>query len=106
MKKFGILIHGTGYDVFYENSKAKGFYVSVFVEAPDMDTAYQKAIDFLVNSEAYITAFLPDQHPNGMLNIETVNELFSFDDVPYPMTGFSFYKDDDISESHENPLIH
>jgi len=102
LKKYGVLIHGTGYDLLdeQENTIIRGFYVSVFVESTNIDEACQQAIELLVNSDKYTTTFPPDQHPNGMLQIETVDELYSFDDVPCLMiSGFSFYKNDD---SHDD----
>lgn len=96
MRKFAVLIGGTGYNIIDELSQkmAKGFYITVFVEAKDIDKACQQAIDFLINSNEYANAFLPDQHPNGMLEVEDVDELTSFKSVPYPMTGFCIYMED------------
>lgn len=100
MGKYGISIHGTGYDLLDEHGlQIKGFYISVFVEANDFDEAAQKAINFFVESEAYTTVFPPDQHPDGILQIEAVDELYSFENVPYPVSGFSFYGKDDLSET-------
>ncbi len=97
MRKFAVLIHGIGYDIIDEISqqKAEGFYITVFVEAKNPDLACQEAIDLLVTSDVYTAAFLPDQHPNGMLEVDTVDELTSFEGVPYLMSGFSIYINDD-----------
>lgn len=108
MNKYGVLIHGSGYEILDEHDKpiGKGFYVTVYVEATDVDAACQQAIDYFVNSEAYTTAFLPNQHPNGMLEIEAVDELSSFEGVPYPMSGFTIYKEDDTDIVTSNASAH
>jgi len=102
MNKYGVLIHGFGYDLLDESgNKINGFYVSIFLEAGSINEACQNAIELFVESEAYASAFDPDQHPNGMLQVEAADELYSFDEVPYPMSGLVFYKDDDQDKSDE-----
>lgn len=104
MNKYGVLIHGSGYEALegYSKSAGKGFYITVFVEALGVDAACQRAIDTLVNSEMYIAAFLPMHRNNMKLEIEAVDELFSFDDTPYPMSGFVFYAEDDTDNNVKN----
>jgi len=99
MKKYKILIHGIGYEIFDEdNNPVAGFYVSVFIEATHDGEACQRAIDFFINSELYKTTFLPDKCPDGVLQVESIDKLYSFDNVPYPMSGMVFYKDSDQAD--------
>lgn len=97
MIDYEISFEGTGYDLLTENNqRIGGFFVSVFVSAPEPEQAFEIAHQKLLSSQAYQELVAGHEHPDAILSVHQYSELSEEVDLNSPdISGFVFYPPDD-----------
>ncbi|MDD2868250.1 hypothetical protein [Neomegalonema sp.] len=98
MGKYAILIHGRGFHVPIEGQaeKSRGFYVTAFLEAENEEEACEMALQALVEDADFHEEIGAHADPeDAELDVESCEELASFEDAPLPRGGFVFYAEEE-----------
>lgn len=92
MGKYAIVIVGRGFSPPAE-VRVEGFYVTVYVEAEDVDEAISKGLTFIVeDDDEFLANIAPYADPDrAEVAPEHWYELSSFDGCELPRCSFAFF---------------
>ena len=97
MKKYKALLQGENVIMEIDSQPAKcGFFATRYVEAKDPNEAETILAATLQNEAEFKQSALNDKADQPVIFLNRIIEVDSFDGIPLPGTGFSFFP-----ESHE-----
>ncbi len=92
MKKYKALLQGENLLMTVDEKPTKcGFFATRYVEATDPDDAEAILVTSLQNEKEFKKAALNDMVDQPIIFLNRIIELESFDGIPVPGTGFSFF---------------
>jgi hypothetical protein len=95
MKKFKVLVTGNNYLIREGEIPPRkfGFYTTAFVEAPNAEQAEAIAIELLRNDPKLRNACENDASDPPVIEVETIDEIVSFDGCKLPRTGLASFEE-------------
>jgi hypothetical protein len=92
MKKYKALLQGENLLMEIDEKPTKcGFFATRYVEATDPDDAEAILVEFLQNEKEFINTALNDKTDQPLVFLNRIVELESFEGIPVPGTGYSFF---------------
>ena len=97
---FDVKIHGKNYEFKddYNDINAIGFFVYIFINANDIDSAKSIGIINLCNNQVYIDNVKPAETAASELVVEEVSIANYTDFIPNQLSEFILYKNDDLKD--------
>jgi hypothetical protein len=95
MGKYKVFINGQNFWITIDGeTKRWGFYTTRFVEAVSPKQAEKKAVQLIRDDPKLKENVLNDKSEPPMMFVERIEPLNSFNGLPVPGTGYTFYDED------------
>lgn len=99
---YKIVFQASGYEYnTWDDPKIAGFYVAVLVHAFSNESAVNLAYEMLVNSDGYIQKFPLHEHPNALIEVDSISLMEEDLSQSEQVSGFIFYPPDEQIEDNE-----
>ena len=96
MKKFKVFVRGNNYLLrgIGKLPGKYGFYTTAFVETVNAEHAEAITVELLKNDSKLNKALENDASDSPVINVESVDEIESFDGCRLPRLGLAFFKEE------------